>query len=158
MEFETIYHKYWQKVYRICLGYVNNESIAKDLAQEVFIKVWNNLSKFKGESKINTWIFRIASNQCIQHIQKEKRLPKTFFPSNISESKTDTKTKEERSKLLYQYISELSEIDRLIISLELEDLNQNEIAKVVGISPGNVRVRIHRIKEKLTAKFKKNGN
>jgi RNA polymerase sigma-70 factor (ECF subfamily) len=61
-------------------------------------------------------------------------------------------------QLLYQYISELQEVERIIISLELEDMNQKEIAEIVGLSEGNVRVKIHRIKEKLTQKFKKNGN
>lgn len=59
---------------------------------------------------------------------------------------------------LYQCISKLPELERIIISLELEEMKQKEIAEIVGISPANVRVKIHRIKEKLTDKFAKYGN
>ncbi len=64
---------------------------------------------------------------------------------------------EPQIKLLHQYISELTKIERIIIALELEDVNQSQIAEIVGITPTNVRVKIHRIKEKLTKKFKQNA-
>jgi len=64
---------------------------------------------------------------------------------------------EPQIQLLYQFISELPETDRIIISLELEEVRQAEIAGIVGLSESNIRVRIHRIKEKLTKKFKENG-
>ncbi len=63
---------------------------------------------------------------------------------------------EENIRLLYKYISELSETDRIIILLELEDVKQNEIATIVGLSETNIRVKVHRIKEKLLKKFKQN--
>ena len=61
-------------------------------------------------------------------------------------------------QLLYKFIAELQEIDRIIISLELEDVNQDQIAQIVGLSKNNVRVKIHRIKIQLTQKFKAHGN
>ena len=157
MNFETIYKTYWQKVFRLCMGYANDTDVAKDLAQETFIKVWKQLPKFRNESSIGTWIFRIASNTCLRQIQKDKKMLKSEFPLEIKDEILDTNI-EEDIQLLYQYISELQEVERIIISLELEDMNQKEIAEIVGLSEGNVRVKIHRIKEKLTQKFKKNGN
>lgn len=157
MNFETIYKTYWQKVFRLCMGYANDTDVAKDLAQETFIKVWKQLPKFRNESSIGTWIFRIASNTCLRQIQKDKKMPKSELPLEIKDDILDTNI-EEDIQLLYQYISELQEVERIIISLELEDMNQKEIAEIVGLSEGNVRVKIHRIKEKLTQKFKKNGN
>jgi RNA polymerase sigma-70 factor (ECF subfamily) len=157
MNFETIYKTYWQKVFRLCMGYANDTDVAKDLAQETFIKVWKQLPKFRNESSIGTWIFRIASNTCLRQIQKDKKMPKSEFPLEIKDEILDTNI-EEDIQLLYQYISELQEVERIIISLELEGMNQKEIAEIVGLSEGNVRVKIHRIKEKLTQKFKKNGN
>ena len=157
MNFETIYKTYWQKVFRLCMGYANDTDAAKDLAQETFIKVWKQLPKFRNESSIGTWIFRIASNTCLRQIQKDKKMPKSELPLEIKDDILDTNI-EEDIQLLYQYISELQEVERIIISLELEDMNQKEIAEIVGLSEGNVRVKIHRIKEKLTQKFKKNGN
>lgn len=157
MNFETIYKTYWQKVFRLCMGYANDTDAAKDLAQETFIKVWKQLPTFRNESSIGTWIFRIASNTCLRQIQKDKKMPKSELPLEIKDEILDTNI-EKDIQLLYQYISELQEVERIIISLELEDMHQKEIAEIVGLSEGNVRVKIHRIKEKLTQKFNKNGN
>ncbi|WP_027076408.1 RNA polymerase sigma factor [Maribacter antarcticus] len=157
MNFETIYKTYWQKVFRLCMGYANDTDAARDLTQETFIKVWKQLPKFRNESSIGTWIFRIASNTCLRQIQKDKKMPKSELPLEIKDDILDTNI-EEDIQLLYQYISELQEVERIIISLELEDMNQKEIAEIIGLSEGNVRVKIHRIKEKLAQKFKKNGN
>lgn len=155
MEFEELYKTYWQKIFRLCMGYVNDYDIAQDIAQETFIIVWQKLDTFRNESSIGTWIFRIASNNCLRQIEKEKRFPKAELPLNITEEKHHSL--EPKIQFLYKCIAELPETDRIIISLELEDLKQAEIASIVGLSEANTRVRIHRIKEKLTQKFKENG-
>lgn len=155
MVFEDIYELYWQKIFRLCMGYVNDTDLAQDLAQETFIIVWQQLPKFRNESSIGTWIFRIASNNCLRQIEKEKRFSKTDLPINLEEKKQESM--EPQIQLLYQFISELPETDRIIISLELEEVKQAEIAQITGLSESNIRVKIHRIKEKLTQKFKHNG-
>ncbi|MBB1192961.1 RNA polymerase subunit sigma-24 [Flavobacterium sp. SOK18b] len=155
MEFEAIYKTYWDKIFRLCMGYVNDYDIAQDLAQETFIIVWQKLETFRNESSIGTWIFRIASNNCLRQIEKENRFPKAELPINITEEKHNSL--EPQIQFLYQCIAELPETDRIIISLELEDVKQAEIAKIVGLSEANIRVKIHRIKEKLTHKFQEHG-
>lgn len=155
MVFEDIYEFYWQKIFRLCMGYVNNTDVAQDLAQETFIIVWQQLPKFRNESSIGTWIFRIASNNCLRQIEKEKKFSKADLPINLEEKKQESM--EPQIQLLYQFISELPETDRIIISLELEEVKQAEIAQITGLSEANIRVKIHRIKEKLTQKFKENG-
>lgn len=155
MEFEEIYKTYWDRIFRLCMGFVNNHDAAQDLAQETFIIVWQKLETFRNESNIGTWIFRIASNNCLRQIEKEKRFPKSELPTNLSEEKH--RSIEPQIQFLYKCIAELPETDRIIISLELEEVKQAEIAKIVGLSEANVRVKIHRIKEKLTQKFKQNG-
>jgi len=153
MIFEEIYNSYWQKVFRLSMGYLNDRDMAKDITQEIFIKVWQQLPKFRKESSIGTWIFRIASNTCLRQIEKNNKMPKSNLSFDIEEKLQPNV--EDEMKFLYKCISELPEIERIIISLELEDIKQAEIAKIIGISEGNVRVKIHRIKEKLTQKFKK---
>ncbi|MDR6922010.1 RNA polymerase sigma factor [Chryseobacterium sp. 2987] len=155
MIFENIYELYWQKIFRLCMGYINDAELARDLAQETFIIVWQQLPKFRNESSIGTWIFRIASNNCLRQIEKEKKFAKTELPINLEEKKQESL--EPQIQLLYRFISELPETDRIIISLELEEIKQVEIAQITGLSESNVRVKIHRIKEKLTQKFKENG-
>lgn len=152
MIFEEIYKTYWQKVFRLCMGYVNDYDWAKDITQETFIKIWQKLPGFRNESAIGTWIFRIASNQCLRQIEKQKRLPKTELPIQLEEKLQVGD--ENKMQFLYKSIAELPETDRIIISLELENIKQTEIANILGLSEANIRVKIHRIKEKLTEKFK----
>ncbi|HEY1192579.1 RNA polymerase sigma factor [Flavobacterium sp.] len=154
MEFEQIYKTYWDRIFRLCMGFVNDYDAAQDLTQETFIIVWQKLETFRNESAIGTWIFRIASNNCLRQIEKQKRFPKSELPVHLSEEKHYSI--EPQIQFLYQCIAELPETDRIIISLELEEVKQAEIAKIVGLSEANVRVKIHRIKEKLTQKFKEN--
>jgi len=151
MTFEEIYKTHSQKVFRLCMGFVNDEACAQDITQETFITVWQQLSKFRNESAIGTWVFRIASNQCLRQIEKQGRMPKGELPGEIEDSPQTNI--EGKVQFLYKSISELPEVDRIIISLELEDLRQAEIANIVGLSESNIRVRIHRIKDKLSQKF-----
>ncbi len=152
MVFEDIYRDYWNKVYRICMGYVNDADLAKDMAQETFINIWKQLPNFRSESAIGTWIYRIAANNCLRQIEKLNRMPTSEFPEQVEDIVEPDK--EWQSKFLYKCIAELPETDRIIISLELEDVKQAEIAKITGLSESNVRVKVFRIKEKLTQKFK----
>jgi RNA polymerase sigma-70 factor (ECF subfamily) len=156
MQFEDIYKAYWQKIFRLCLGYVNDLALAQDLAQETFITIWSQLPKFRNEASISTWIFRIAVNTCLRQIEKEKRMTKTELSPHLKAEEHEPL--ERQIQLLYQYISELPENDRIIISLELEGMKQAEIASVTGFSEGNIRVKVHRIKEKLNKRFNENEN
>ena len=129
------------------MGYVNDYSLAQDMAQETFIKVWQYLPTFRNEANIDTWIFRIATNNCLRQLERKKQILSTQFPADLFEDeKTDI---EPQIQLLYKFIAELSEIERIIISLD--------IAQIIGLSESNVRVRIHRIKVQLTRKFKEYG-
>ncbi|HEX8269586.1 MAG TPA: RNA polymerase sigma factor [Flavobacterium sp.] len=151
-DFNQIYQANWQKIFRLCMGYLNDADAAKDLAQETFITVWQQLSKFRNESAISTWIYRIAVNKCLRQLEKSKKIINNHQFVDIAD---EPAADEEATRFLYQCISELKEMDRVIISLELEDVKQAEIASITGLSEANVRVRIHRIKEKLMKKFEK---
>jgi RNA polymerase sigma-70 factor, ECF subfamily len=155
MDFETIYKDYSPAIFRVCMGYLNDYEQAQDIAQETFINVWQNLPSFRNEAKISTWIFRIATNNCLKAISKIKRSTVTELPYDLPEVKEENI--EPRLNYLYKCISELEESDRIIISLVLESLPQAEIASIVGLTEGNLRVKIHRIKGRLTEKFKSHG-
>jgi len=156
MDFEDIYIQYSRQVFRVCMGYINDYEQARDLTQETFIAVWQNLSSFKNQSKISTWIFRIATNNCLRAIERSGRI-KTVTELPFHLPAPHEETQQEKLALLYGYIAELEETDRIIISLVLEDIPQAEIAAIVGLSDVNVRVKIHRIKDKLAVKFKEHG-
>ncbi len=155
MEFEEIYLKYSPQIFRVCMGYINDYEQAKDLTQETFIAVWKNLSSFKNQSKISTWIFRIATNNCLRALEKSKRVFTTELPIHLPDIKEETQ--DEKLAFLYNCIAELPETERIIISLVLEDLPHAEIAAIIGLTAVNIRVKVHRIKEKLSLKFQQHG-
>lgn len=150
--FEEIYNRYAPQIFRVCLGYTNDADQAKDLVQDTFIAVWKGLPGFRNQSQISTWIFRIATNHCLRAIANAKRMPPAELPFNLAAPLEESL--EEKVNILYRCIAELEETERIIISLELEGLPQAEIAVVVGLNSGNVRVKVHRIKEKLGKKLK----
>lgn len=150
--FDSIYQLYFPKVYRLCNGYFNgNHDIASDATQEVFIKVWENLSKFRSESNISTWIYRIASNTCLMYLRKQsyKKEVRTDQFAEISIENDLQETDEKLSKM-YGCIDQLDPTGKLIIMMVLENLSYDKIAVIIGITEENLRVRIHRIKTKLT--------
>lgn len=155
MDFKTLYIQYSPQIFRVCMGYINDQEQAHDLTQETFISVWQNLSTFRNQSKISTWIFRIATNNCLRALERSKRMQFSALPDNLPEIQTESI--EGQLAFLYNCIAELPETDRIIISLVLEDLPHSEIAAIVGLSEVNIRVRIHRIKERMALKFKKHG-
>lgn len=155
MIFEEIYETYWQKVFRLCMGYVNDYELAQDITQEIFVVVWQELPKFRKEASISTWVFRIAVNTCIRQIEKRSRFRKAQLSENLKEEKEESI--EPEIQFLYQCIAELPETERIIISLELENVKQADIAVITGMSEVNVRTKVYRIKKKLSEKFKEYG-
>jgi len=153
-DFHQIYTANYPKVISLCLGYVKgNEFLAKDLAQEVFVKVWQNLPHFRQQSKISTWIYRITVNTCLQELRKKKYLDLTM--DIAQETTSNTIEIEDQFQQMYKCINSLSPENRSIILLELEEVPQTEIAEIIGISHAAIRTRIHRIKEQLSNCVKK---
>lgn len=159
--FETIYHQHYPMVLQMCLGFVKGDSsTAKDLSQEIFIIVWNNLSKFKGASSYKTWIYRITVNTCLQHVKndkKERTVPTSEIENKISIAEVGSAVSNNVPQL-YKAIGQLSKVDRLIIMMVLENQSYGSISEVMGIKPTNVRVKIHRIKKRLEIILKSNSD
>jgi RNA polymerase sigma factor (sigma-70 family) len=152
IRFESIYQQYHPMVLQMCTGFMKGDRVqASDLAQEVFINTWMALPQFRGESSHKTWIYRITVNTCLQHIRKEKSRAKNELEAGIPTIEQSASTDGHQD--LYRAIGSLNDIDRLIITMVLDDLDYEEIAKVVGIQETNLRVRIHRIKGKLKEKM-----
>jgi RNA polymerase sigma-70 factor (ECF subfamily) len=143
---------------KLCLGYTGDYAQAQDLMQETFIRVWQNLPDFRGMAKVSTWIYRIAVNTCLNHLRTTKRQATDQLQEQHTRTLVnETDTADEQVQLLYQCINRLAETDRLIISLVLDDVTYSEIAQIIGISEGNLRVKIHRIKHQLTSLFQQHG-
>lgn len=151
-DFKTIYETHYAQVMRLCLGYVSgNKDRAKDLTQEVFIKVWSNLKFFRKESSMGTWIYRIAVNTCLMNLRKSK--PKSFLEGDIKDTTSSEESLNERELQflkMYRCIDTLPPTNKAIILMELEGLPQKEIASIIGLKHEAIRTRIHRIKQQLS--------
>ncbi|MBC7915322.1 MAG: RNA polymerase sigma factor [Pyrinomonadaceae bacterium] len=149
--FQEVFKSNSKKIYHLCYGYTGDDDAANDLMQETFMKVWQNLDKFRNQAMISTWIYRIAVNTCLSWLRVEKRQPKDELTDKIIDTKVDeVSDKNEQVALLYKCIAQLEETERIIISMVLDELPYAEIAEISGVSEGNLRVKIHRIKQKLT--------
>ncbi|TCK84833.1 RNA polymerase sigma factor [Albibacterium bauzanense] len=150
-QFKELFDKNSKIIYHLCYGYTGDSDSANDLMQETFIKVWQNLDGFRNQSQISTWIYRIAINTCLSYLRVEKRKVTDEISDFILENTAEPiSEKEEQVSLLYKCISQLEENERIIITLVLDEVPYPEIAEISGISEGNLRVKIHRIKHRLT--------
>jgi len=150
-DFRKIFEVNSKKIFHLCYGYTGDADAANDLLQETFLKVWQNLEKFRNQAMISTWIYRIAVNTCLTYLRSEKRQAKDELTETLAETRAEEfSEKNEQVALLYKCISKLEESERIIITMVLDEVPYAEIAEVSGISEGNLRVKIHRIKQKLT--------
>jgi|SRR5690606_24826199 RNA polymerase sigma factor, sigma-70 family len=155
--FQQLFEDNSKKVYHLCYGYTGDRDSANDLMQETFIKVWQNLEKFRNQAQLSTWIYRIAVNTCLSYLRTAKRRATDELNENIVENYAEEYSeKQEQIALLYKSIAKLEENERIIISMVLDEIPYSEIAEVAGISEGNLRVKIHRIKHKLTEIYNSN--
>ena len=157
--FESLHLQYYAMVLQMSLGYMKGDpELARDMAQEVFINIWNALAKFKGEASYKTWIYRITVNTCLLYIRSNKKkqttsLEETSYVNKI-ESSGSSGTETDQHHALYRAIGALPELDRLVMMMILDELEYDEISKITGINAINLRVKIHRIKKKIAQLLK----
>lgn len=149
--FKTLHSEYHRMVLNLCRGFMKGDvDMARDLAQEVFINVWTALPKYRGEASYKTWIYRITVNTCLLQIRKEKNKVNVPLEDAFHATETSTNTTQtEIEQILYRAIGQLDEIERLIIMMVLEEVEYEEISRIIGITENNLRVKIHRIRTKL---------
>lgn len=139
-------------VHKVCTLYTNNRDSHNDLFQEITIQLWKAYPKFRGDAKFSTWMYRVALNTAITLYRKHKRRIDTAdYESIIFKIKADEydETEEVQLKLMYKAVKQLSDIDKALVFLYLEDKNYTEISETLGITEVNARVKMNRIKTKL---------
>lgn len=155
--FSKLVKEHQKRIFRLCLGYLNDEQDANDLLQEILLAIWLNLDQFRGDSAISTWIYRISVNTALMHKRKKSRhLEKHDSFDEVtsgihSEANSD---QSELMKALRNCISGLAEQERVIITLSLEGFSYEEIAGITGITVTNTGAKLNRIKQKLTVCMK----
>lgn len=151
-QFINLINEHQRLIHKVCIMYESDREVRNDLFQEIVLQLWKSFPGFRGESKITTWMYRIALNTAISGYRKQTRKVKTEdlhdLHLNISEQ-YGTDDGEENVQRLHQAIRQLSEIERAMVMMALEEIPYEEIAETIGITQNNVRVRMNRIREKL---------
>ena len=163
--FARILAEFADKIYRLCCCHVPREEDREDLLHDIYVRIWSGLDSFGHRSSLSTWIYRVSTNSCIDFHRKEKKRRHLRTGRRIEEQeivdRSASVTKDflasERIKFLYASIERLSQLDKTLISLYLEDLTYREIADIVGISEQHVGVKLFRIKKTLNSFFKDSG-
>jgi RNA polymerase sigma-70 factor (ECF subfamily) len=136
-------------IYKICSFYASELSPIEDHYQEVVLNLWKAYPKFRNESRISTWIYRVALNSCISDLRRESKWRREVPLSLSKEIVFEPDNMEADVKELYRLIYQLKNLERAIILLWLEDKSYQEIADITGLSLSNVGTKLKRIKEKL---------
>lgn len=139
-------------IHKVCRSYADTKEEHQDMFQEVVLQLWNSFDSFKEESKFSTWMYRVALNTAITLFRKKKRTITTTEmeqapPLRLQES-MDADTKEQID-ILYKAIKHLTEVERALVLLYLDEKPYKEIAETIGISEVNARVKMNRVKAKL---------
>jgi RNA polymerase sigma-70 factor, ECF subfamily len=152
-QFLDVFEKNIGIIIKISRVYAKVEQDREDLINDITLELWKSFRTFNGDSKISTWIYRIALNTSMNYKRKKKN--DTLFssihdfkiPDNFTwHTEYDNSTE---SEILYQCVDELNEINKAIIILYLDGNSHDEISKITGISKTNVGTRIGRIKEQI---------
>jgi RNA polymerase sigma factor (sigma-70 family) len=152
--FSELVKVYQRRVYGVIRKMVIDHDEADDLTQEVFVKVWNNLDKFKGDSNIFTWIYRIATNESLQHLRK--RRSQSWFRTDFTEQLenqlvSDTYIDADALQLkLQKAVLQLPDKQRLVFNLKyFEELTYEEIAEITDSSVGSLKASFHHATKKV---------
>ncbi len=163
--FEALVSEYQKKIFSIAYRMLQNQEDAADLTQEILVKVFKNLNRFKGDSKFSTWIYRVATNACLDELKKSHRKYTAYSLDKELETEDGsllTEVRDERptpeavaekkavQKAVQAAIGKLNEDHRSVIVLrDLQGFSYEEIAKVLQCSVGTVKSRINRARSNL---------
>lgn len=154
--FEEIYDRYAKKIFSKCLSFSKNTPEAKDLAHDVLIKIYLNLSKYKEKAKFSTWIYAIAYNYCVDYqVKRKKQMTileelKNDDPELLVQNHADDELAEITTEILKQLLEKVSLAEKTILLMKYQDnFSIKEIAKTIGVGESAVKMKLMRSKAKL---------
>jgi len=160
--FAPLVEKHKDMVFTICIKIVKKPEDAEELAQDVFMKVYNKLETFRGDARFSTWLYRIAYNAAISKVRKRRLEVEalddfTINNYSVDDIKEDLQNieAEEQQMMLKMAMKRLSDDDYLIIKLfYLKELPVKDISQITALSEANIKVKLHRIRKKLYCNMK----
>ncbi len=149
-EFLNMIEEQKRTIYKVCYMYAKDQDDLDDLFQETVLNLWKSFPRYRGDSKFNTWVYRIAMNTCITFLRhSNSRLQTVPITAQVANSLEADEESTSQLRELYKLINQLGKLERALILLWLEERSYQEMADILGISKANVAVKLNRIKEKL---------
>ena len=160
--FSVLVDRYKDLVFTLALRMMKHREEAEEVAQDTFIKTYSSLHKFKGDSKFSTWIYRVAYNTCLDRLKKNKRKQQTVAIDEYTEHQVKTLDNaldkiesKEREVAIKRCLDRLPAEDSFLLTLYYyEEQSLDEISKIVGLKPNNVKVKLFRSRKKLATILK----
>jgi RNA polymerase sigma-70 factor, ECF subfamily len=146
---------------RLAAGYEADPERRHDLRQDIHFQLWRSFEVFDGRCSLKTWTFRVAHNTAVSYVNRERRRNAPFVsleeiePTAPTEDHEPDIDQQRALQSLYGFIRQLKPLDRQIMISHLEEMDIATIAEITGLSPANVRMKIHRIKNILSSRFLK---
>lgn len=154
-DFVAVINEYQPLLRRVCRLYCADADDRQDLFQEVVLQLWRAWPKYVPQvgAKLSTWLYRIALNVAISNLRQRTRRPQPTSLEgealHLAQTAEPTGYEPEEMAALYRAINRLSEVDKAFVLLYLEERTYEEMAEILGITQNNVRVKMHRVQEKL---------
>lgn len=146
--FNEIVTQYDSMILKICFGYARYRDELDDLHQDALINIWQGLERFRGDSSIKTWVYRITLNTCVSTVRRRREVAQ----SDLVELYSVIDDSEERRQMIaemHDMISCLSPVDKAIVLMWLDEFDYEEIARIVGMPRNTIATRLRRAKDKL---------
>lgn len=155
--FATLVDRHKEMVFTITMNITRNREDAEEVAQDVFLNAFRKLAGFRQESSFQTWIYRIAYNEAITKIRKNKIITLDLvedLTGNIQDEEVEEEIggldEAEQKQVIASILDKLPETDRVLVTLfYLESHPISEICKITGLGESNVKVRLHRVRKKI---------
>lgn len=156
--FSVLVDRYKNLVFTLALRMLKHREEAEEVSQDTFIKVFRSLNRFKGDSKLSTWIYKVAYHTCLDRLKKHKREQQVVAIDKFTEHQVktidnalDRMEKEERKQAIQDCLQLLPSNDSALLTLfYFEELSLDEIAKIMDLTANNVKVKLFRSRKKLT--------
>ena len=155
-------------IYNLCLRMLGNEQDALDASQEAFFRAFRSLASFRGESRFSVWLYRLASNECVDMLRKRPAVPPVSLTGEddeelpVADTRLSPQGELEKKELRASVLRALDTLPptfrEVVVLRDINGLSYDEIASVTGLEPGTVKSRIFRARKKLASALLRDGN
>ncbi len=149
-QFSILIAEHQGLIFKVCNMYCNSKEDKEDLFQDIVLQLWRAYPSFKGDAKVSTWMYRIAINNAITRLRKEtKREKHVSLDDEAFQVTTEDDLVNENAAQMYEAIKKLSEVEKALTMLYMDDCSYKEIAEITGLSESNIGFKLNKIKTKL---------